>query len=589
MRKLSAGNKSLFSIFAVVILLSIAIIIISVIVVNGYDREEYSVASGTYAYDEEYNQIKTKEQGTIKKNWFDIYYLTENDGKKERFNLGKTAVTYSSREDKVTIYGVSYEILKDATVEKNETTQEIADLKKSRFFKLDDRRYLITGETIENANKSLSTEKYLLVILDKAGNTTILNNEVSAKTINALTLKTPDYTFDVAKEKLIYKDLSEIDLKKIIGSTNEYREFVKPENTLEENKTEENENGDIQIGQNGTTIINRSETTIQNNDQTTTINNQQINQNINNNGQYYNYPPNQGQSQNVNPQNQGQNANTQNQGQNQNTNTQNGGQSQNTNTQNGGQNQNTNTQNGGQNQNTNTQNGGQNTINPQDTINPQNGQTTNENSGNASTGTPITEITEEKKNEQPLLKNVSLRNVEVRCSYIDVFYSVIDPQNRYQTIYLSVVGDTEQTIALDKNKTSYRILGLTPNSTYTVVLSDREILSDGTIQENIEDTMNIRTDKVENTIEITRIARNRIYFDLKLDKNYVPDSCKVALYINGEKEEEQEVKIEEATSEQGWTSNFYYNYGTNIEIRLEDFIYNGEKKNVEAGAKFINY
>ena len=82
---------------------------------------------------------------------------------------------------------------------------------------------MIIDRTIESKSSSFVTSNYLIVNLDKLGNATLLNDKTSYKTIVPTVLRTSAYSFDIANEKLNFGG-EDIDLKKIIGSTNEYDE-----------------------------------------------------------------------------------------------------------------------------------------------------------------------------------------------------------------------------------------------------------------------------------------------------------------------------------------------------------------------------
>ena len=70
-------------------------------------------------------------------------------------------------------------------------------------------------------NKTIYTKNYLIVDIDKGGNASFLNDSLNVKSINPIKLNFDNYVFDVANEKLTYKE-SVIDLKQVIGSTNLY-------------------------------------------------------------------------------------------------------------------------------------------------------------------------------------------------------------------------------------------------------------------------------------------------------------------------------------------------------------------------------
>lgn len=135
---------------------------------------------------------------------------------------------------------------------------------------------MLISDSIRNESGSISTSKYLYVIIDKSGNTLILNNQIYAKTINPIVLTTSSYKFDIANEKLIVGS-NEIDLKKIIGSSNEYEEKEPEEDTNEDkedskdkveheqnNNNNENQNSNIQNGE-GTAVGNQNTQNNQNN------------------------------------------------------------------------------------------------------------------------------------------------------------------------------------------------------------------------------------------------------------------------------------------------------------------------------------
>lgn len=108
---------------------------------------------------------------------------------------------------------------------------------------------MLISDSIRNESGSISTSKYLYVIIDKSGNTLILNNEIYAKTINPIVLTTSSYKFDIANEKLLVGS-NEIDLKKIIGSSNEYKEKEPEEQEENTNETTKEDTEDEEDNKN---------------------------------------------------------------------------------------------------------------------------------------------------------------------------------------------------------------------------------------------------------------------------------------------------------------------------------------------------
>ena len=218
MRNLTSGNKMNFIIFALIILIILIILCVAVIMTLRTEKEEYQVSSTASIYDKDYNYIELENDAKISKKWTGNYYLKENNTKKE-YNLGNYAIAFDKNKKALDLYGNFYQVLKGGDVSKISGYNNVNGNVQSLFYKIDDRKYLIVSKNIKNDTGSLSTQNYLIVIIDKIGNALLLNNEINAKTINQMIISADDFSFDVANEKLMYNDEA-IDLKKIIGSTN---------------------------------------------------------------------------------------------------------------------------------------------------------------------------------------------------------------------------------------------------------------------------------------------------------------------------------------------------------------------------------
>lgn len=487
MRKLTAGNKINFTVFAIVIIVIIVLLIVCLRYVMGIDKTVYQIEPNTFVYDSEYVPVLIENGGTMQAKWDGNYHINTTDGL--TYNVGEQSVMYNKSSGKVSLYGKMYQVFADASVQTLSGQSEFVNFSEDRFYKLADRKYLILSDSISNEQNTISTKRYLLIVLDKAGNTLLLNNEINAKTINPMRLVTPSFTFDIANEKLIYGD-QQIDLTKIIGSTNQYEEKVQ---VADQNNLGGQNNGNAN-GQT-TTQNSSSTTTTTTNNSTQTIVNGNVNGNV----------------------------------------------------------------------------GGGTTGG--------NGNSGNIGGSGSNSGT----------NNTPLDKSVSLRSAVASSSTITVNYNVIDPEGKYQTVYINVDGDKPDTIALDKSASSYTITGLTPNTDYTITLGAREIQSDGTISEKIEDTLLVRTQKVSTSITVTRLSSSKIYFNLKMDSNYVFDSADVVLYADGNEVDRKNVDISSSTSSNGWSTSLDYDYGSEFVIRLENVVYDGRTVNVDVQAKIKKY
>ena len=389
MRKLSIKNKFLIGMFIVIVLVIILILLYSVKLVGTRSNEVYQVNNNTVLFASDSNLIDTKGGGKVEKNWDNVYRYVSDDN--TTYDLGTSPIIYDSVKEKITVFGEKYQILKDGSVLKNSEQGEIELTSKSMFYKLDDRVYLIVSQEIYTADKSVYANKYLLVYVDKQGNASLLNDSINLKTINPMNLIFDNYTFDIALERLIVNDVS-IDLKSIIGSTNEY---VVPEKVEEKFNFDEKE-----LLESYNKLVGDFNQYAKNNNLSLASNNQVSNNQVIVNG--------------------------------------------------------------------------------------------NASSSNGNSTVNKTNIT----------KRVSLRGAITNTSYIDVTYVVVDPEDKYQAVYLLVTGNVNDTmttekIILDKYQSTYRITGLSPNNEYTISLGYIEVVENENngkkeLVDNIEDIIKER-------------------------------------------------------------------------------------------------
>lgn len=241
MRKYDKRNKIYFSIVLVASLILIIIFsfFIAKVIKNG--KIEYFIDSGSILYDKDKNLIKLESESVLKIKWNDEYYLMEG---KNMYLLGTNSIIYNPSKDIMQLYGKYYEVTAfgedNVIVYEDETVVRTTE---SKFLKIADRKYLIIDPVIKTENGSLNTKNYLIVELDKMGNATLINNEVNLKTFEPTTIITSNFTFDIANEQLTISNQI-IDLKKIIGSTNQYvNPEDKPSEGEDDNSSDNNNQG----------------------------------------------------------------------------------------------------------------------------------------------------------------------------------------------------------------------------------------------------------------------------------------------------------------------------------------------------------
>lgn len=219
MRKLNGRNKIFIAVFSIIIIVMVVILVLSVNIAQKNGSTVYEVSSNSIVFDSETNLIDTSKGGSIKKRWDGSYYYMNTQ--ELSYELGEIPVVYEKAKDKIEIFGQNYLVKDDGSILEGEAFTEIANYQEAQFYKLADREYLIVSPEIYNEDKSIYASKYLIVYIDKKGNASLLNDSINVNTINPMKLTFDKYTFDIANEKLLLNNKT-IDLKQIIGSTNEY-------------------------------------------------------------------------------------------------------------------------------------------------------------------------------------------------------------------------------------------------------------------------------------------------------------------------------------------------------------------------------
>lgn len=241
-RKYDIKNKRSF---IVIVILSIAIIGVFSLFIYNYTKAskiEYLIESGSVLQDIEKNYINVDDDAILKIRWDGTYYLKYND---ERIVLGKKVISYNTITGGMKLYGDFYEIASDGKIIENKNETVLENTTDTKFYKLDDREYLLIDNKIFSDDNAIEASGYLLVELDKAGNAKLSNNKINLKTISPTKLVTSKYTFDIANELLNYGEF-DIDLKKIIGTTNQYN----PEKNGEDGDGSGNSDINIEDGNN---------------------------------------------------------------------------------------------------------------------------------------------------------------------------------------------------------------------------------------------------------------------------------------------------------------------------------------------------
>lgn len=214
--------------YVVLVVIFVVIITIFILFFSFFSNENklvYHVNKDSVVFDDNFNYIRLNSEAEIMKKFDGYYYIFDEEGdEKLKYKIGQTAIVYA--ENVIYIYGNAYEVLSNGDVENVTGETKVLTNGQTRFFKIADRKYLIVSKDIKSVNdNSVNTQNYLIVEIDKQGKAIFANNEINFKAVKLITLRTNIFEFDIANEKLTFAN-EKIDLKNIIGSTNEYHVVV---------------------------------------------------------------------------------------------------------------------------------------------------------------------------------------------------------------------------------------------------------------------------------------------------------------------------------------------------------------------------
>lgn len=221
MKRAVKKNTGIYNIFGALIVL--ALVGLSIVVVNVLKnkQETYVIPAGSTVYDINNEYIPLEDDAEVYWKADGNCYLKTAD--KEVYKLGKQAVVHDKDTNSVKIYGDVYKIDSDGIISNLTGVTEISDFSEPGIYKMADRKYLMTGNGIKSTDKSYDAEKYVYVNIYKSGTAVLMNNEQYKNTVYPIMLKSDQLYFDISSEFALYDD-NLINLKKVIGSTNEYRE-----------------------------------------------------------------------------------------------------------------------------------------------------------------------------------------------------------------------------------------------------------------------------------------------------------------------------------------------------------------------------
>jgi len=215
-RKYSRSTKIAFVLFTGLMFLIFGIFAVAAgHSVAGADAGQ-DLPAGSVVYDNTHTAISLTSSVNVKRQ-ADGQYLLSADS--DIFNLGQHTVAYSNGSMRV--FGGGYMVNADGDIRSVNDKDDYLIEKGGSLIKLADRRYLLLCPRIADTKGVFTTENYLYIVMDVVGNARMYSNTLSLRTTQPTTIVAGDLTFDIANE-LLYIGENEIDMARLIGSTNTY-------------------------------------------------------------------------------------------------------------------------------------------------------------------------------------------------------------------------------------------------------------------------------------------------------------------------------------------------------------------------------
>lgn len=489
MRKLNKKAILAFNLFGLLVLMTVGVFIFVVVRVAAHGGSTYTIAAESIIYDKNNFPITTTVEGQITKALDGNYHL-KIAGQRD-YNLGNNTAAYETNNAVLKIFGKGYQVFDDGSVKRLSEETQITDFAETAFYKLADRKYLLVGSFIKSSDDLLSAEKFLFVVINKAGNAHLMNDIVNMKTVDPVVLVSGKMEFDIANEKLVIEERT-IDLTKIYGTTNQYS--LLPDQSEEEEEYEMPEELVIRGGDGG--------------------------------------KGGKGGIGGI------------------------GGI--------GGV--------GGT--------GGAGGTGGKGGIGGAGGAGGEGGAGGAG-GVGI--AGGQSSLGADLRKTLSLRGIMTKVNSLVVDYSVFDPTGAFgmvfvevsPTVYADEAEKEAQTVRVVVNidDTRATVYGLNPGTSYVVSLGYRTYES---TEDYVVDMVKVQTEEIATRIRVERLTSDRVYFNLKLDSEYIIDGGRIVLLADGVEVDTKEIDVAAGISAAGWSSSLSYNTGTVLEIQLADIEYAGE-------------
>lgn len=218
MRKFDRKNTISFNAFGVLIIAVIVGLASVVYTMVSNKDAAFTVPESSIIYDTSGTYKAVPAGGSITKGHGE-HYILNTEGKKT--DLGEFALVYNNLNSSLSFFGKGYQLFSDGTVEGIKDGERISASSTTRLYKIADGVYLMTGDRIRSTDNAVNLRDFVMIQLGRNGGAQLINHEMNKHVVRNMLLTSNDVYFELNNE-LLYADGNLINLKDIIGSSNQY-------------------------------------------------------------------------------------------------------------------------------------------------------------------------------------------------------------------------------------------------------------------------------------------------------------------------------------------------------------------------------
>ncbi len=212
-------------------------------------------------------------------------------------------------------------------------------------------------------------------------------------------------------------------------------------------------------------------------------------------------------------------------------------------------------------------------------------------------GTGVAPEDKEEEYDFTLNNVLSLRGVKTTANTVEVNYLINDPTGEFAMAFLRVrsfIDDGtgtafDQKIGLNASATKQIVTGLSPGTQYVISIGYRPLNAADTDPDRITDSVKVATRSITAQIAVTRLSKDEVTFKLLMDGSFKIDSGEIVLYADGAEQSRKAIDTAAACASGGWTSSLTYRGGVNLELRLENTVFDGKPVSLAySNVKLVN-